>query len=973
MVLTIRGQVQKTNRMNNFENGSAVDPSLSFDTSQNTGLFLANTGSMGVSANGVAALEITETSLLPLDNEVYDLGSDERRFGSLYLSGNTLHLGNVVLKDEDGSLTSSAQLIGDGSGLSNLVAANINGLTQALDVIQATSVDVTGNVTASYFVGNGSYLEGVTPPMSITTVDVTDNTWTPVDNTAVSLDGGYIKVTGSGFAPGSIVTVDGTNASSTSYVSSSILHCVVGAKASGTYAVSVIRGDTTVATKPAALTYSANVTWVTASGLGNVYFADPYSITLEATSDSNVTYANTTALPVQTTLAVSGNLEGNITSVTTDTLYSLDITATDEELQDTSKTFLLNYKALNVSNVQVTDNAWTVLPDLAVDTAGGNVLVTGSTFLPGDTVSVDGTSANTTYVSGTSLRVEVPAKSSGTYSTAVVRNGVEGGQANLVYNPVPAWITAADLGNVSYATPFSITLQANGATSYANVTALPPTTTLNTSTGALTGNISLANAASYTFSVLATNIYFQQRAREFTLQYLVLATASGGIMSVSDGYTYHTFTTDGTLTVTRAGGADILVVGGGGGGGKNRACGGGGGYVVNYSGFSIPLGTQTVTVGLGGQGGNDSHWPGYAGGSSAFSITGGATYTASGGGLGQSDGDSFGPTVGGSSGKNIDGTVTNYVGGGYSNYTGGGGAGANSNGGNPGVGGDGLLVWGTYYGGGGGGGLDGYGTNVPAKSGGLGGGGAGAPWSSATPGVSGTNGLGGGGGGGSGKNGVTGGYGGNGGSGVVIVRYPTIVYNSVGEVKAVNGTASGVYPITINGVVKVVYCDLDGTYTNGDTNGWMLYQSFGPANLQYALNGGQLTTPGQTYSTNASFLTNVGWSFSASTGFNNTSVSQPSGDSTRQYHINIALNNVTGVYARINQLSSIPSNTSQICVTWGNYHNNNATLKINNTTVATIGTPVTRTDVVNFDPSVTPNLELTETVTAVCIYKIFVR
>src|SRR5210317_822366 len=522
MVLTFRGQVKPTAQIRIFEEGSPQEPSIAFANASSTGLFLANadTGSMGLASNGVSALEVTPNALLPAGTETYDLGSADKRFGSLWLAANTLHLGNVVLKEENGSL------VGNGSGLSGIVAANITGLTQALDVIQATSVDVTGNVTASYFVGNGSYLEGVTPPLSITTVDVTDNTWTPVDDTAVSLDGGYIKVTGSGFAPGSIVTVDGTNASSTSYVSSSILHCVVGAKASGTYAVSVIRGDTAVATKPAALTYSANVTWVTASNLGNVFDNTTYTIQLQATSDSTVMYSNVDPLPPQTTLdSATGNLTGNITSVTELTVYSFDVRATDQELQDAILTCLLYFIYVALSTVQLTDVSWSPITQTALDSnSSGYLLVSGQSLDTVDDVLVGGTSTSFSKVGSTALRVAAPSKPRGTYDVSVVYGNQTKTLANAVYySDVPVWSTSSALGNVDEGVSFNFTLEATSDSNvaYSNTTSLPPETTLDSTTGALAGTItSVTEDTLYNIGIRATDEEYQVANRTFLLQYL---------------------------------------------------------------------------------------------------------------------------------------------------------------------------------------------------------------------------------------------------------------------------------------------------------------------------------------------------------------------------------------------------------------------------------------------------------------------
>lgn len=54
----------------------------------------------------------------------------------------------------------------------------------------------------------------------ITNIQVTDNTYTVLDDTAVALTGGYIKITGTGFASGCQVLVGTTAATSTTFVSS---------------------------------------------------------------------------------------------------------------------------------------------------------------------------------------------------------------------------------------------------------------------------------------------------------------------------------------------------------------------------------------------------------------------------------------------------------------------------------------------------------------------------------------------------------------------------------------------------------------------------------------------------------------------------------------------------------------------------------------------------------------------------------
>ena len=69
-----------------------------------------------------------------------------------------------------------------------------------------------------------------------------------------------------------------------------------------------------------------------------------------------------------------------------------------------------------------------------------------------------------------------------------------------------------------------------------------------------------------------------------------------------DGYTYHTFSTSGSLVVSGTGTVDILVVAGGGGGGGRAGGGGGAGGVVEVVNAPLTGGSYSISVGSGGAG-----------------------------------------------------------------------------------------------------------------------------------------------------------------------------------------------------------------------------------------------------------------------------------------------------------------------------------------------------------------------------------
>ena len=333
--------------------------------------------------------------------------------------------------------------------------------------------------------------------------------------------------------------------------------------------------------------------------------------------------------------------------------------------------------------------------------------------------------------------------------------------------------------------------------------------------------------------------------------------------------------------------ADVLVVGGGGGAGgasqgvDQRGSGGGGAGGVVRRSLVLPMGDYSITVGLGGVGGE-----GYVGagrrGRDSFVKLGGTIFAdllAYGGGGSLSamntgtpderDGASTAGLSGGWSSGVLPTCITGQGHQGGANYTdgaGGGGGGAGANGGNAtaqheaGDGGRGLLIEGLlaedfYFGGGGGGAT----RNIyPYRQGvgGLGGGGGGA--NGTVTGNSGVDGTGGGGGGVAYRNdgGSTGGYG---GSGIVMIAYR--VPKTPGRFRLVES----IYSTTAQ-LLDTLYCPNAKTWMEADI-------SF------VGINGGQLdkntmifgtdTSEGGRYLAHSGADGGVGWrSFMFDNGVN---------------------------------------------------------------------------------------------------------
>jgi hypothetical protein len=168
----------------------------------------------------------------------------------------------------------------------------------------------------------------------------------PGNDTAVNTAGGQtVYIVGSGFKSNSTVYINGNVVPSVSYISAANLSITTPALNTGVYPVYVINPeDGATAIKIPGLLVSGEPTWNTAAGSlsSSQDAASAWSYTVQATSDSAITYtlAAGSSLPTGVNLASNGLISGTITSPpTSQTTYTFSVVATDAEFQDSTRQF----------------------------------------------------------------------------------------------------------------------------------------------------------------------------------------------------------------------------------------------------------------------------------------------------------------------------------------------------------------------------------------------------------------------------------------------------------------------------------------------------------------------------------------------------------------------------------------------------------------------------------------------------------
>jgi hypothetical protein len=319
-------------------------------------------------------------NLLPAGNGTQNLGSPTQLWKDLYLSGNTLYIGDSVITANSTSLTitnSSGNLVLLGNGTitaySNAnVAAYLPTYTGNLASLQG-NVTTTANVSGQYILGNGAFLTGIAGSYGNANVATYLASGTNTSNiiTTGNISGNYFIGNGSQLTGISTsfdlemhVSKDGNDSTGTGTILRPYL--------SITHALTQVAGGrNTIVIHPGGYTENPTITSLATQ-----------LITYDATGASTLVYgtvtiANTTGRIAglkMTNLAITGNAQAYINSSTVDEQFTKSssgyVEVDDCELQTTGNVL--------ISGSGITTIIGNKINNLVVNNAGAQVLIKGA-------------------------------------------------------------------------------------------------------------------------------------------------------------------------------------------------------------------------------------------------------------------------------------------------------------------------------------------------------------------------------------------------------------------------------------------------------------------------------------------------------------------------------------------------------------------------------------------------------------------
>jgi len=221
-------------------------------------------GTLNVTGNTI--LGLIGDNLIPTQNVTYSLGNTTNRWNNLYLSGNTIVLGDSTISAANGNvLLPNTIFVGNVA-----IAATPNNTITFSGAefdgnIEASNANLGNSVTANFFVGDGGYLTNVG---GVSSNAITDGN----SNVMVSANG---NVTTSVAGNANILVVTGTGANINGYANIFGNLITLNANLGNVASANFLTGTLTTAAQPnitsvgnlSSLTITGNIT---ASNLGNI-------------------------------------------------------------------------------------------------------------------------------------------------------------------------------------------------------------------------------------------------------------------------------------------------------------------------------------------------------------------------------------------------------------------------------------------------------------------------------------------------------------------------------------------------------------------------------------------------------------------------------------------------------------------------------------------------------------------------------
>jgi hypothetical protein len=201
-----------------------------------------------------------------------------------------------------------------------------------------TTTQLVTTVVNQISQGGGPKVSGITYPNSATA--------------AANTGSETVVLTGTGFESGVQIYINGNAVPSVTRTNANSLSFTTASLASSTYPVYVVNPDGATAILVPGMRVSGKPIWTTTSPLPQWGKSSALSTTLQANSDSSVTYslAGGSSLPSGLSLAANGLLSGTLTSPPENTTtYNFTVIATDAEGQTTSSAFSINALAAMIA------------------------------------------------------------------------------------------------------------------------------------------------------------------------------------------------------------------------------------------------------------------------------------------------------------------------------------------------------------------------------------------------------------------------------------------------------------------------------------------------------------------------------------------------------------------------------------------------------------------------------------------------